>query len=44
MASTPPQDEVARYKALANQHEREKNELLTSATSYPAVIRTSNSV
>ena len=37
------QDEVARYKALVNQLQREKKELLT-ATSYPAAIRKTNSL
>merc|ERR1712107_231384 len=37
------QEEVARYKALVNQLEREKKELLTTST-YPAAIRIPNSV
>ena len=38
-----PQEEVARYKALVNQLQREKKELLTTST-YPAAIRRPNSV
>merc|ERR1712107_637013 len=37
------QEEVARYKALVNQLQREKKELLTTST-YPAAIRRPNSV
>ena len=38
-----PQEEIARYKALVNQLQREKEELLTLST-YPAAIRRPNSV
>ena len=43
IVSRPPQEELARYRVLVNQLEREKKELLTAA-SYPVAIRKPNAL